>query len=697
MRSLIPVLLSLFALAVVCAADQAAPGPRVDVVARLLQAEDALRYEPFLGEVLLDATASPRERQLAARAIGHLGDLRGVEPLLRAATADRPDRAAACRALGWLWLNSPERPLRREPPAAVLATLLERAKSDPEMTVRTAAFEALALAFPGEGQDLAATAAQQLANIPFDNNSAELFCALIRVAATAGKPEFRTPIFTLALTQKHWPVAYMAAYYAGRSAVRELPLTSALVAALDRPNAFVRAAALRSITNRENDAPAGVVDKAKSLLANGSTQEKIAAANALVKFLPAAESLPLMATALDQAGTARATTVHQAILEALATKAEPAVAEFLWDRGLRKVPYWRMARVAAARAGAKAQVLAEPIDRYVADDEYAVFYVDLLAAAGAVDKLAWLAAGEGVSEIFGRSLIVRQAVIINLVYASGDQPSGEAIEGHEHWLKDADPIIRSAALSALGANRKHDWVNALRSAWKKAESDRLPDAAVAVFEALESLAKDNPQPAYRALLIELAKKGVADPRLAVRRKAVAVLFEMTGETHVAALYGVDTGRSLADYTIIAKRVVEEFSTRFILETNKGDIPFEISHAAAPLAADNFLRLTGAGFYDGLRFHRVVPGFVVQGGDPQGLGWGGPGYSIRDEEGGMPFHQGMIGMASAGHDTAGSQFFFTVLPTPHLDGLYTAFGFTKHIETLESLVPGDRILSIKIQP
>ena len=103
---------------------------------------------------------------------------------------------------------------------------------------------------------------------------------------------------------------------------------------------------------------------------------------------------------------------------------------------------------------------------------------------------------------------------------------------------------------------------------------------------------------------------------------------------------------------------------------------------APLTCLNFLQLAGQGFFDGLPFHRVVPDFVVQGGDPRGDGSGGPGYTIRDEINRLRYDRGAVGMALAGPDTGGSQFFITLSPQPHLDGGYTVFG---------EVVAGDEVL------
>jgi cyclophilin family peptidyl-prolyl cis-trans isomerase len=110
-----------------------------------------------------------------------------------------------------------------------------------------------------------------------------------------------------------------------------------------------------------------------------------------------------------------------------------------------------------------------------------------------------------------------------------------------------------------------------------------------------------------------------------------------------------------------------------LHTTAGDITFDFFPGDAPQAVNNFLFLAGQGFYDGVIFHRVIPGFVIQGGDPTGTGRGGPGYSFRDElEGDHGYQRGMVAMANAGPNTNGSQF-FVCLKDLGLPKQYTVFG------------------------
>ena len=124
-----------------------------------------------------------------------------------------------------------------------------------------------------------------------------------------------------------------------------------------------------------------------------------------------------------------------------------------------------------------------------------------------------------------------------------------------------------------------------------------------------------------------------------------------------------------------------------IQTNQGAIRVELYPDVAPNTVNNFISLVEKGFYNGTIFHRVIPGFMIQGGDPQGTGMGGPGYTIPGEfaangfENNLKHTAGVISMARAQHpDSAGSQFFIMVEDAPHLDGQYAAFG--KVIEGLE---------------
>ena len=129
---------------------------------------------------------------------------------------------------------------------------------------------------------------------------------------------------------------------------------------------------------------------------------------------------------------------------------------------------------------------------------------------------------------------------------------------------------------------------------------------------------------------------------------------------------------------------------WLLETNKGDIKIELHPEVAPMHVSSTIYLTRLGFYDSVVFHRVIAGFMAQGGDPLGKGTGGPGYTYDGEfDAGVKHNKpGVLSMANAGPGTDGSQFFLTFVPTPHLDGKHTIFGNVVDgmatVEALESV-------------
>ena len=139
--------------------------------------------------------------------------------------------------------------------------------------------------------------------------------------------------------------------------------------------------------------------------------------------------------------------------------------------------------------------------------------------------------------------------------------------------------------------------------------------------------------------------------------------------------------------------------RATMATSRGDVVLELYPEHAPKTVNNFVFLARQGFYDGVTFHRVIPQFMVQGGDPTGTGTGGPGYKFEDEFSGNPLkHEAkVISMANAGPNTNGSQFFITHTPQPHLDGRHTVFGrVVEGHEVVDEIRQGDSIRSVTIE-
>jgi cyclophilin family peptidyl-prolyl cis-trans isomerase/HEAT repeat protein len=258
----------------------------------------------------------------------------------------------------------------------------------------------------------------------------------------------------------------------------------------------------------------------------------------------------------------------------------------------------------------------------------------------------------------------------------------------EH-LKESDVVVRGTAADLLGdlpldiAN-----IEALADALKVALRDKeLNDAALSIIDAL---GKQKNRNANLAMMPALDSSDHL-----IRRKAVASL-KATGAGDFSSRIGaVQTRNTTADYERAISRIGK--SVQATLITSKGSFTLELLPDEAPLTVDNFVQLAKRGYFNGITFHRVVPNFVIQGGDPRGDGNGGPGYSIRCEINQVPFERGAVGMALSGKDTGGSQWFVTHAPQPHLDGGYTVFGrVVAGMDTVDNIVRGDVIRSISIR-
>ncbi|MDZ4724134.1 MAG: peptidylprolyl isomerase [candidate division Zixibacteria bacterium] len=198
-----------------------------------------------------------------------------------------------------------------------------------------------------------------------------------------------------------------------------------------------------------------------------------------------------------------------------------------------------------------------------------------------------------------------------------------------------------------------------------------------------------------SLAREILVKAALDPEYIVRKDASKVYKEKLSEDRQSFVRQPQT-------QISYKQLVEAVemykqNPRILISTSKGDIELELFFETAPLTVLNFIALAKDGFYDGLQFHRVVPNFVIQGGDPRGDGWGGPGYYIRCEYSAKLYRRGTLGIATSGKDTGGSQFFITHSPQPHLNARYTIFGqVISGMETVDNIVIGDTIERVVIQ-
>ncbi len=217
------------------------------------------------------------------------------------------------------------------------------------------------------------------------------------------------------------------------------------------------------------------------------------------------------------------------------------------------------------------------------------------------------------------------------------------------------------------------------------------DVRRAILETAAFFLRENPQDSTaRQILID----GIMDPQYVVRRAAAQAYLQVLDEDRQAMVPPAPARYSAGKIEDAFDKYERNPFAEIV--TTKGVIKLELDFESAPLTVMNFIDLAGEEFYRGLIFHRVIPGFVAQGGCPRGDGWGGPGYHIRSEHNRLPFERGSVGMATSGKDTGGSQFFIALSPQPHLTANYTLFAHViEGMDVAEQLVEGDMIESITI--
>jgi peptidyl-prolyl cis-trans isomerase B (cyclophilin B) len=228
--------------------------------------------------------------------------------------------------------------------------------------------------------------------------------------------------------------------------------------------------------------------------------------------------------------------------------------------------------------------------------------------------------------------------------------------------------------------------------------DSFPDASLSALGAIAAIAKKG-EAARDRVAREFLDKAPRPSNYLLR--AWAETNWPDASTRWGSAYPIATGRTLQDYRELARQYLlapDSIARPHIqIETQQqGVMEIELLGPDAPLTVANFLRLVDRRFFDGNRWHRVVPDFVVQDGDPRGDGFGGPGGAIRDEINRNRYgNKPALGMALSGPDTGSSQWFINLSPQPHLDGTYTVFGsVVKDPGVLSRITQGDLIRTIR---
>ena len=314
--------------------------------------------------------------------------------------------------------------------------------------------------------------------------------------------------------------------------------------------------------------------------------------------------------------------------------------------------------------------------------------VDALGIIGGDTAAAWLAdlARDTDPRIVGRAF----SALTGVDSLGADELARELIV-HD------DPVVRSLAAGRIGSAPRALDFDLLVESYGRSTRDNGSDARLAIVSTLGTMLASGVVSDADIEERFLQRFPECDDYL-VRREAIDTL------PPAAAIWGpvepIETGRNPEDYRDIARRLIlpaeqDGLLPAVIIETELGEISVRLFAADAPITVDALLQLADRHYFDGGNWHRVVPNFVIQDGDPRGDGWGGPGFSLRDENSRLRYGRGTVGMALSGSDTGGSQFFITHSPQPHLEGTYAVVGqVDQGMDVVDRVTLGDRIRTIR---
>lgn len=248
-----------------------------------------------------------------------------------------------------------------------------------------------------------------------------------------------------------------------------------------------------------------------------------------------------------------------------------------------------------------------------------------------------------------------------------------------------DPLVTDICLTALQDTLYKDYQEeTARVILFDFEELKYPENATVILIFMDAMKK-----LYCDSTFKILEKYINFANYDIAKAASETLEKITWKKYGLNIFPVEDHDTEYMKTIHSRKYVT-------LITSRGNINIELFPEIAPFTVQNFLKLSEKDFYDNTVFHRVVPNFVIQGGDPEGSGYGGPGYSIRSEFSPMNFETGYVGMASSGKDTEGSQFFITHSATPHLDGRYSLFGkVINSMDVVNKIQIGDTLLDVNI--
>jgi cyclophilin family peptidyl-prolyl cis-trans isomerase/HEAT repeat protein len=623
-----------------------------------------------LGRLLTDPEARVRRR--AALAVGRVG-LREGAPLLIALLNDSdPEvRQMAAFALGLIGDR-----IARDP--------LVTALGDPSLLVQGSAARALGLlGDPAAAQAISGALAQLVqsgalselpasdADEPAPATRAYAFRLGIEALVRLKTYDALAAVVLDASAQPRatwWPVAFALQRLEDKRAL------GALLTLAQAPSAYTRAFAAKGLGGLKDRSATPVVTR---LLADSDTYVQVEAVRAAGRIGDPAFAQPLQR--LLQGANAPVSTRLE-VIAALGGIQGPGVIEALADLLADRNP---AIRAAALRSSATldSEGFVAILSGLDPDPDWHV-RTTLASILGTMSTRTGMPRLNAMLADSDQRVI---AAVLNALVKIGAPNAGALLLDH---LSADDPVVRAAAAAGLGELRAPAGAQALPAAYQYGLRDSTYVARAAVVDAFAKYGITS----ARSLL----DAALADKDWAVRVKAAALLKQADPAVDTEARIRPAPSHFSPEIYQAPRLIAPPVSTQVYIETERGTIVIELAVLDAPLTVENFITLARKGFFNGLTFHRVVPNFVVQGGDPRGDGEGGPGYTIRDEINQRPYVRGTVGMALDWADTGGSQFFITQSPAPQLDAKYTAFGrVVSGMEVVDQLQEGDVMRRIRV--
>jgi cyclophilin family peptidyl-prolyl cis-trans isomerase/HEAT repeat protein len=647
----------------------------VEQLAPVLAAEDARQWQPQLFQRALVAPDSV-VRRVAAMAAGRIGDLRATPLLLQ--LLDHPDstaRVAAAFALGLL----------RD--STALVPLIERLTGLPALDTATA--------------DEAVTAIAKIGG----RRGAEFFASVLegKVKLSQGDP---VPAFRQILLES-WRlgqdapveallpfaddtvqiVRWRTIYSLGR--LRAPAAANHFTVALGAEDPFTRVAAARALTSDYAKDAGSAASSLSRLLIKATDDADAGVRISALRSLGSYGDSALAATVASRVDDPDPNVRVQAAAtlgELGGSAAVAALTRVLQSKG--NFALRREALLGLARANASAFAGMSASWRSSNDWRERAVAAAGWALAGA-KGVAWFT-----SDRDGRVIAAGLQAWSDAV----TEPDRALVDAARRLLANQDAATRSVAADILTRRADPNDLTALIAMYTRAARDSFPDAGLSALNAIVAIRRHGAAASNRVDREFLAS--VPPPANYLLRRWAEDNWPEAAQRWGPA-YPLATGRTLQDYRDLVRRFVlaPDSVARphiFIDTEQRGLLEVELLGPEAPLTVANFLRLVDRHFFDGNRWHRVVPGFVVQDGDPRGDGFGGPGGAIRDEINRFRYgFRPVLGMALSGPDTGSSQWFINLAPQPHLDGTYTIFGrLTGNVGPLSRIIQGDVIRTIR---